>query len=33
MLLVDRDGHIRGVYNATLASEAERIIEDIHTLR
>jgi protein SCO1/2 len=33
MLLVDREGHIRGVYNATLASEAERVIEDIRALR
>lgn len=32
MLLVDGEGHIRGVYNATLASEAERVIEDVKTL-
>jgi protein SCO1/2 len=33
MLLIDGDGHIRGIYNATLPAEASRVIEDIHLLR
>jgi protein SCO1/2 len=33
MLLVDRNGHLRGVYNATLAAEASRVIEDIRALK
>lgn len=33
MILVDRDGHIRGIYNATLPAEAKRIIEDIRALK
>jgi protein SCO1/2 len=33
MLLIDRHGHIRGVYNATLPAEARRTIEDIRLLR
>jgi protein SCO1/2 len=32
MLLVDRRGHLRGVYNATLPAEARRVIEDIRLL-
>lgn len=32
MLLIDRQGRIRGVYNATLPIEAERVIEDIRLL-
>ncbi len=31
-ILIDKDGHIRGVYNGTLALEAERLIEDIQLL-
>ena len=31
-LLVDRDGYLRGVYNGTLALEAERLAEDIKEL-
>jgi protein SCO1 len=31
-LLVDRDGHIRGLYNGTLALEMERLTEDIRLL-
>lgn len=33
MLLIDRAGRIRGVYNATLPLDAERVIEDIRTLQ
>lgn len=33
VLLVDRKGHIRGIYNGTLALDAERLIEDIRTLK
>ncbi len=33
MLLIDRAGHIRGVYNATLPLDADRVIEDIQRLR
>lgn len=32
MLLVDREGHLRGVYNATLPVEAGRVIEDVRRL-
>jgi protein SCO1/2 len=32
MLLVDREGHLRGVYNATLPAEATRVIEDVRAL-
>lgn len=32
MLLIDGDGHIRGIYNATLPAEASRVIEDIRLL-
>jgi protein SCO1/2 len=32
VLLIDWYGHIRGVYNGTLALEIERMIEDIKTL-
>lgn len=33
MLLVDRQGRLRGVYNATLPVEAERALEDIRQLQ
>ena len=33
MLLIDRQGRIRGVYNATLPSDAERVIADIRQLK
>jgi protein SCO1 len=33
MLLIDRHGHLRGVYNATLPAEASRVIEDIRLLQ
>jgi len=33
MLLIDRHGHIRGVYNATLPAEASRVIADIKLLQ
>ncbi|MGZ3456406.1 MAG: SCO family protein [Polyangiales bacterium] len=33
MLLVDRHGHLRGIYDATLPAEAARVIEDIATLK
>lgn len=33
MLLIDGEGRIRGVYNATLPLDAERAIEDIRLLR
>ena len=33
MLLIDRQGRIRGVYNATLAVEADQAIADIHKLK
>ncbi len=29
MILIDYDGHIRGIYNGTLAIEASRMIDDI----
>jgi protein SCO1 len=32
MVLVDRHGRIRGIYNATVALDAERLIEDIRAL-
>jgi protein SCO1/2 len=32
-ILVDEDGHIRGLYNGTLELEAQRLIEDIRLLR
>jgi protein SCO1/2 len=31
-LLVDRDGRLRGVYNATLPHEIEKLTADLHTL-
>ncbi len=31
-ILVDGDGHIRGIYNGTLELEADRLIEDIKNL-
>ena len=31
-ILVDQDGHIRGLYNGTLQLEAQRLIEDIKVL-
>ena len=33
VLLVDTDGHLRGVYNGTLPLEIDRLIEDVKTLR
>lgn len=33
LLLIDGSGHIRGVYNATLPLDAERVIEDIRLLQ
>ncbi len=33
ILLIDWDGHIRGVYNGTLTLEIDRMIEDIKTLK
>ncbi len=32
VLLVDRKGHIRGIYNGTLQLEAEQLIKDIEKL-
>ncbi|MBS1902932.1 MAG: SCO family protein [Bacteroidetes bacterium] len=32
LILVDREGHIRGVYDGTLSLETERLIADIRTL-
>lgn len=32
VLLVDKKGHIRGIYNGTLALDAERLIDDIKIL-
>jgi protein SCO1/2 len=32
VLLVDKEGHIRGVYNGTLPIEASRIVEDVRLL-
>jgi hypothetical protein len=32
MVLVDRHGRLRGIYNATVALDAERLIEDIRAL-
>jgi protein SCO1 len=31
-ILVDQDGHIRGIYNGTLELEGERLVEDIKLL-
>jgi protein SCO1 len=31
-ILVDQEGHIRGIYNGTLELEADRLIEDINLL-
>jgi protein SCO1/2 len=33
VLLVDKNGHLRGIYNGTLALDAERMIEDISILK
>lgn len=33
LILVDKSGRIRGVYNGTLALEAKRLVEDIRTLK
>ena len=33
MLLIDRHGRIRGIYNATLPVDADRAIADIHQLK
>ncbi|MEO8514409.1 MAG: SCO family protein [Ignavibacteria bacterium] len=33
ILLVDKNGHLRGIYNGTLALDAERMIEDIKILK
>lgn len=33
LLLVDGEGHLRGLYNGTLPHEVNRLIEDIHALR
>jgi protein SCO1/2 len=33
VLLVDRDRHLRGIYNGTSAFEMQRLVEDIETLR
>lgn len=33
ILLIDKEGYIRGVYNGTLALEIERMIEDIKILK
>ncbi len=33
LLLIDGHGHIRGIYNATLPLDAERVIEDIRWLQ
>ena len=32
ILLVDKQKHIRGIYNGTLQLEIEQLIKDIHTL-
>lgn len=32
LLLIDKQGHIRGVYNGTLALETQQVIADINTL-
>lgn len=32
VVLVDRDGHMRGVYNGTVALEMQRLTDDIHIL-
>ena len=31
-VLVDKEGHIRGKYNGTDENEAQRLVEDAHTL-
>ena len=31
-ILIDREGHIRGIYKGTLDLEAKRLIDDIHVL-
>ncbi len=33
ILLVDKNGHLRGIYNGTLALDAERMIDDIKILK
>lgn len=33
LLLVDGDGHLRGIYNGTIPFEVNRLIEDIRALR
>lgn len=33
VLLIDRSGHLRGIYNGTIALDAERMIEDIKILK
>lgn len=33
VLLVDKNGHLRGIYNGTLPLDAERMIEDIKILK
>lgn len=33
LLLVDREGHLRGVYNGTIPFEVSRLIEDVQALR
>ncbi|MCP4438387.1 MAG: SCO family protein [Aureispira sp.] len=33
LILIDYNGHIRGVYNGTLGVDVNRLIEDIHTLK
>jgi protein SCO1/2 len=33
VLLVDRNGHLRGIYNGTLALDIERMIQDIKVLK
>jgi protein SCO1/2 len=33
VLLVDKNGHLRGIYNGTLPLDAERLIEDIKILK
>lgn len=33
VLLIDRNGHLRGIYNGTIALDAERMIEDIKILK
>ena len=33
MILVDPQGRIRGIYNATLALEIDRVVEDVQELK